>query len=91
MAELTIRVGGRHYPLACRNGEETRLAELARRLDTRAAELTHTLGTMGEGRLLIALAITLADELAEADAVLEATTARVEAMAEALEAARQVP
>jgi cell division protein ZapA len=85
MAELTIRVGGRHYPLACRDGEETRLAELARGLDARVGELTRTLGTMGEGRLLIALAITLADELAEADTVLDQTVQRVEAMADALE------
>jgi cell division protein ZapA (FtsZ GTPase activity inhibitor) len=68
MAELTIRVGGRHYPL-----------------DARVSELTRTLGTMGEGRLLIALAITLADELAEADTVLDQTVQRVEAMADALE------
>ena len=86
MADLTIRVGGRHYPLACRDGEETRLAELGRLLDARAGDLTAKLGTMGEGRLLIALAITLADELAEADAVLGQLAARIEVVADTLEA-----
>ena len=86
MAELVVRVGGRQYPLACHDGEETRLAELGRGLDARAAALTARLGTMGEGRLLIALAITLADELAEADAVLGQLAARIEGVADALEA-----
>jgi len=87
MAELAVRVGGRHYALACRDGEETRLAELARALDARAAGLTGKLGAMGEGRLLIALAITLADELAEADTVIEQLAARIEAVADTLERA----
>jgi len=91
VAELTIRVGGRHYPLACRDGEEARLAELARGLDTRAAVLTASLGAMGEGRLLIALAITLADELHEADTVIEQLATRIEAVADTLETDGRTP
>ncbi len=86
MAEVTIRVGGRQYPLTCRDGEETRLAELGRGLDARAAALSQTLGAMGEGRLLIALALTLADELHEADTVIEQLAARIEAVTDTLEA-----
>ncbi len=91
MAELNLRIGGRHYALACRDGEETRLAEIGRDLDARAAALTLKLGTMGEGRLLIALAITLADELAEADTVLDQIAMRVEAIADTLEADANTP
>ncbi len=91
MAELTVRVGGRQYALTCRDGEETRLAELARTLDARAAALTKSLGAMGEGRLLIALAITLADELHEADTVIEQIAARIEAVSDTLEASAHKP
>lgn len=86
MAEVSVQVGGRAYTLSCRAGGEGRIAELAAGLDTRAAALNRTLGAMGEGRLLIALAITLANELAEAEAALAAAAARVEAAAAALEA-----
>lgn len=80
-----MRVGGRNYSLRCRDGDEARIGELGRALETRAATLTSALGAMDEGRLLIALAVTLADELAQAEAALAAAAARVDAIAEALE------
>ena len=87
MGKVNVRVGGRGYALACRDGEEERLAELAAGLDARAATLGARLGAMAEGRLLLSLALTLADELAERDAVLADAAARIDAVATALEAA----
>ncbi len=85
VGEALVRVGGRGYSLPCRDGDEARIAELGAGLDARATALTSALGAMGEGRLLIALAVTLADELAEAEGALGAAAARVEAVAAALE------
>lgn len=85
MGEAVVRVGGRAYSLPCRDGDEARIAELGQGLDARAAALTSALGAMGEGRLLIALAVTLADELAEAETALGDAAARIEAVAAALE------
>ena len=86
MGEVHVRVGGRGYALACRDGEEARLADLAAALDARAAALSARLGAMPEARLLLSLALMLADELEERDAALVEAAARVETVAMALEA-----
>lgn len=85
MPDIDARIGGRSYRLACRPGEEARLTGLAAGLDARAAALTARLGPMAESRLLVMLALTLADELADAEAALGTAAARIEAAATALE------
>ena len=65
MGEITVQIGGRGYPLACRDGEEPHLTELARHLQAKADELHGALGTMSEPRLLLMAGILVADELFE--------------------------
>ena len=86
MAQVAMRIGGRTYTVDCRDGEEARVAELGHLIDARAGELAESLGTMGEARLLLSTAILLADELLDARAAIEAAAARVERLADALEA-----
>lgn len=85
MARVELRVAGRAYALACRDGDEARLIALGRALDARAADLQRRLGQQAEGELLIALAVTMADELEEARARLDRAAERIEAAAAALE------
>lgn len=58
-----MQVAGRSYALACRDGDEARVLELAADISTRAENLTRSLGAMSEGRLLLMSALMIADEL----------------------------
>ena len=66
MAQVTITINGRNYPIACNAGEEGRIAELARYVDGKVRGFAKEFGAVGEARLLLLTALILADELAEA-------------------------
>ena len=66
MAQVTVSVNGRDYQIACDDGDEEHVAELAAYLDERVGELTGTVGQVGEARLLLMVSLLIADELAEA-------------------------
>jgi cell division protein ZapA len=65
MAELDVRIGGRKYELACRDGDEDRLQTLARMVDAKAAEAARSMGGLTETRQLLFAALLLADQLNE--------------------------
>lgn len=80
MAELTVAIAGKTYRLACGEGEEGRLEDLAQLVDAKIAAIRQRFGAIGDQRLTIMAAITLADEWAEAkDQIreLEAEVARL--------------
>jgi len=52
--------------MACEDGQEGHLLELARELDGRISGLRAKFGEIGDTRLTVMAAITVADELAEA-------------------------
>ena len=66
MAQITVTINGRGYPVACSDGEEQRITELARYIDAKVKGFAQELGQIGEARLLVLTALVLADELAEA-------------------------
>jgi len=66
MAQITVTINGRGYPVACSDGEEQRITELARYIDAKVKGFAQELGQIGEARLLVLTALILADELAEA-------------------------
>lgn len=66
MAQVTVTVNGRDYTIACDDGDEEHVTELASYLDERVGELTGTVGQVGEARLLLMVSLLIADELAEA-------------------------
>jgi cell division protein ZapA len=66
MAQITVSINGRGYPVACSDGEEQRITELARYIDAKVKGFAQELGQIGEARLLVLTALVLADELAEA-------------------------
>lgn len=95
MAQVSVEIGGRTYPLSCRDGGEPHLSELAAGIAEKAERLTGQLGPMSEARLLLMTALMIADELHEArkghfgkalpDPRLVALVARAEALAAALQ------
>lgn len=65
MGQVRIEIGGRTYPLSCRDGDEAHLSALAAGIAAKAVGLIQSLGPMSESRLLLMTALMVADELHE--------------------------
>lgn len=65
MAEVQLEIGGRVYPVSCRDGEEPHLLSIAKLVDAKAEEARSAVGTGGEMRQLLLASLLLADELQE--------------------------
>jgi len=63
MPTVTIGLNGRNYDIACGEGEEARVQELAGEIRRRMESLTRTSGPMNEGMVFVMTALLLADEL----------------------------
>lgn len=79
MAQVTVNIGGRGYRLACNPGEEPHLEALAASLDRKILEMREAFGEIGDQRLAIMAALTVADEAIEANRRLTAANARADA------------
>jgi cell division protein ZapA len=66
MAHVTVNIAGRAYRMACDDGQEEHLTRLAQDVDARIDQLRGAFGEIGDQRLSVMAAITIADELAEA-------------------------
>ena len=65
MSEVSIDVNGRSYRLACDDGEEDHLRELASYLDTQVRDIEKHFGKVGDVRLVVMAGLTVADRLYE--------------------------
>ena len=95
MASLVdLTIGGRVYPVACRDGEEESLKAAARLVDAKSREAVAGLGTLSEARQFLFAALLLADQLIDKSPEAAAAaappdpelTTRAEAIAGRLEA-----
>ena len=66
MAQVNVTTNARQYRMACEDGQEEHLLQLAKDLDQRIERMRAQFGEVGDMRLTIMGAITVADELAEA-------------------------
>ncbi|MCS6876682.1 MAG: cell division protein ZapA [Geminicoccaceae bacterium] len=66
MPTLEITVANRRYLVQCDEGQEGRLKRLAAYVDGKASELARATPQLGEGRLLLLVALLVADELFDA-------------------------
>jgi cell division protein ZapA len=67
MAQINVTIAGRTYRMACADGEEEHLMGLAARLDHRIDELRGSFGEIGDGRITVMAALTIADQMVEAE------------------------
>ena len=81
MAQVNVTISGKTYRMACDDGEEKHLSSLAERLNNSIEQLRARFGEIGDQRLTVMAAITLADQQSEA----ERRLARMEAEVAALE------
>ncbi len=65
MSQITLEMNGRSYTIACDDGEEEHLTELAEYLSKHVTELAESIGQVGDTRLILMAGLVLADELAE--------------------------
>ncbi len=82
MAVVDVTVNGRTYQIACDDGEEAHLADLARYFDRQVSEVSGSVGQAGEARLILMAGLLVADELSnsvERIEGLEASVAKGEA------------
>jgi cell division protein ZapA len=86
MAQVTVTIAGRAYRMACGDGDEPRLERLAAEFDRRIDELRGAFGEIGDMRLHVMAALTIADELHETKERLEAIERELAAVTQRLEA-----
>lgn len=63
MAQISVTINGKLYPLACADGEEERLSNLAAYVDSKTKDIAGKLGHVSEARLILMAALLIADEL----------------------------
>ena len=72
MPEVSVQIANRTYELACGDGEEERVQELAAYVDEKVVELRRQLPGTPEIKLLVFAALILADESREARGIAKA-------------------
>lgn len=65
MSQVSVTINGRQYRMACEDGQEGHLTRLAKELDQRIGQLRSSFGEIGDTRLTVMAALTIADELSE--------------------------
>ena len=75
MAEVSVKVNGRVYPVGCDDGQEQHVKALAEIFDRHVAQVARDVGQLGETRLFLMGALLMADELAEMRGRLAAASA----------------
>lgn len=62
MPLVNVMVNSRAYTIACDEGEENHLRQLAEHVDDKVKELLSSVGQVGDQRLLLMAALLIADE-----------------------------
>ena len=65
MAQVVININDREYPIACENGQEVRIMQLAQILQQKALMLKDFNGRISENLMLAMIGILVADDLFE--------------------------
>ena len=71
MPLVNVMVNNRAYTIACDDGEEEHLKELASHVDAKVKELSGSVGQVGDQKMMLMAALLVTDELFEARARLE--------------------
>jgi cell division protein ZapA len=83
MNHVNVTINGRQYRMACEEGQEARLLNLAESLESRIGSLRGKFGEIGDARLTVMAALTVCDELLDAGQ-------RIRNLEEELEALRDI-
>ena len=62
MPEVDIIINNREHKIACSEGEENRVKELAALLNEEVSKIANTIGQIGDVKLMVLAAITILDK-----------------------------
>jgi cell division protein ZapA len=65
MPQVTVTINNRKYRMACEDGQEQQLLALCDDLNRRITDLVGKFGEIGDARLILMAALSVADELTE--------------------------
>ncbi len=65
MGQVTIRINGYAYIVGCKDGEEKHLEAMAAEVNRRTDTIRQAAGSAGETRMLMMVALSMADEIFE--------------------------
>ena len=65
MAQVTVTIDGKQYRMACDEGQEEHLIDLAQRFDRYVTHLKGSFGEIGDQRVTVMAGIMVMDELSE--------------------------
>jgi cell division protein ZapA len=65
MGQVAVTIDGKSYRMACDDGQEDHLSGLAAMFDSRIQDMRQSFGEIGDMRLAVMAAITMADEVSE--------------------------
>lgn len=77
MAQVTVTIDGKAYRMACEEGQEDHLTDLAARFDQYVGHLKGQFGEIGDLRLTVMAGIMVMDELSELTRKLSACEAEI--------------
>jgi cell division protein ZapA len=89
MAQVTVTIDGKAYRMACEEGQEPHLVELAERFDQYVAHLKSQFGEIGDLRITVMAGIMIMDELSEMTRRIGTLEAEVEALKSTREGAAE--
>ena len=89
MSQVTVTINGRQFRMACEDGQEGHLMRLAQDLDQRIDKLRGNFGEIGDARLTIMAALTVADELADINTRLKRVDEELASLQEARNASAE--
>jgi cell division protein ZapA len=77
MAQVTVTIDGKAYRMACEEGQEAHLTELAAQFDRYVGHLKGQFGEIGDLRITVMAGIMVMDEMAELNRRLAAVEAEL--------------
>ena len=83
MASVSVTINGRQFRIGCEDGQEQHIEKLAVDFDALISDLRGRIGEVGDARLTIMAALTVADDLSEAIKKIRGLEAELSALKEA--------
>lgn len=80
MAQVTVMIDGKAYRMACEEGQEGHLTDLASRFDQYVGHLKNQFGEIGDLRLTVMAGIMVTDELTEMNRKLDSLQEQVNSL-----------
>lgn len=82
MGQVVVTIAGRAFRLACEDGDEARLSDLARTFDATVVELRGSFGEVGDTRLAVMAGLVMTDRLADLQGQMEQLRGECESLRE---------